>query len=79
METKKLKEVLRKSSAKFPEVLENAKSDKEELASTVAYLTMHIELLEDISNDLEDPDFEEKFYLLRKKLVEIVKLLSEKV
>lgn len=79
METKKLKEVLRKSSIKFTEVLENAKSNQEELASTVAYLTMHIKLLEDISNDLNDPDFEEKFYLLRKKLVEIVKLLSEKV
>lgn len=79
METKKLKEVLRKSSTKFTEVLENSKSKQEELASTVAYLTMHITLLEDISNNLDDPDFEEKFYLLRKKLVEIVKLLSENV
>lgn len=79
IEPTKLKELLDNSSAQIPAILETTTTKDEQMATLLAILTTHLDILDTISSEINHPDFEENFRLIRGKMYEVMKLLIEKV
>ena len=54
-------------------------SKDEELAVIAFVLSQRLDMLEEISDGIRQPDFEKSFELIREKLFESAKLFTEKV
>ncbi len=78
-ETKELKQMLDKTSAMIPELLASTTTQQEEVAALVALLSMRLDWLESLAEEIPHPDFEENFRLLRWKIFEVVKLISDRI
>jgi len=79
IETKEFKVMLDKTSAVIPELLATSTTKQEELAALVGFLSMRLDLLETLAEEIPHPDFEENFRLLRWNIFEVVKLINERV
>jgi len=79
IETKELKKMLDKTSAVIPELLATTTTKKEELAALVGFLSMRLDLLETLAEEIPHPDFEENFRLMRWKIHEVVKMINERL
>jgi hypothetical protein len=79
IETKEFKMMLDKTSAVIPELLVTTTTKQEELAALTALLSMRLDLLETLAEEIPHPDFEENFRVVREKIYEVVKMISDRV
>ena len=77
-ETKNLQKLLDETSAQIPKILKTTNSEREALAALIALLSMHLNLLKTIAEDTRHPDFEENFRMIRGKIFEVVRMMTEK-
>lgn len=77
IESQFLKQLLDETSAQIPAILETTNSKQEAQAALLALLSLHLSLLDTIAEDTRHPDFEENFRLIRVRIFEVVRVMTE--
>jgi hypothetical protein len=79
IETNELKQTLDHISSMIPEAMKTTTSKMEEIAALNAFQILYLDRLETLAEETKHPDFDENFRMLREKIFEVVKMITERL